>query len=462
MLSEKNIGMYVCGPTVYDEPHIGHARSAYIFDMITAYLKFRGFKITLVRNITDIDDKIISKARQEIESSSLPMEDANLAEKVKAVAEKYLVRYHEDMDLLGLKRPDIEPKATETIKDMVKFIKDLIDKEYAYEVSGNVYFNVRKFSRYGELSGQSLDEMEEGVRVALDKNKKDPLDFALWKASKENEPFWPSPWGKGRPGWHLECSVMSTKFLKNKFLIHGGGLDLVFPHHENEIAQSVAAGKKTAKYWIHNGLLTIDGQKMSKSLGNFISVEDFLSKHKDSDILKLFFLYSHYRHPVDYTDEKIEEMKRAKERITIFSKKVDDMDKTAKKTKPKHIVMTEAEKIEDEFVSSMDDDFNTPEALAAIFKLVGLGNVCIANKDISSAKKIRETLIEFYNILGLSLKHDELESNLKERVESLIEKRNAARREKNFKTADEIRESLLKEKVVLEDTPKGTVWRKRL
>ena len=297
-LKGKKIGMYVCGPTVYDDPHIGHARSACVFDVIVRYLKFKHFLVTFVRNVTDIDDKIIEKARRE-------SGEGGVKDKVRKIAEIYLLRYHEDMALLGLLAPDREPKATEAIGDMIAFIEILIKRGYAYVSDGGAYFEVRKFKDYGKLSGQSFGQMRECARVSLDKNKRNPLDFALWKTAKKDEPSWPSPWGNGRPGWHIECSVMSTKILGKNFTIHGGGLDLVFPHHENEIAQTICAGKKSARYWMHNGLLTIGGQKMAKSLGNFITMRDFIAKYKDVDLLKLLFLSSHYRHPVDYTDDKI-------------------------------------------------------------------------------------------------------------------------------------------------------------
>ena len=435
-LTGKNIGLYVCGPTVYDESHIGHARSAYIFDIIVRYLRHRGFKVTFVRNVTDIDDKIIERARREPQSGGL-------VAGTKSIAEKYLKRYHEDMDLLGILRPDKEPMATETIPDMVKFIRALIKKGFAYESSGNVYFDVRKYKGYGKLSGQAIDGMEEGARAGLDENKKDPLDFALWKAAKEEEPSWESPWGRGRPGWHIECSVMSTKFLGNNFTIHGGGLDLVFPHHENEIAQTVSAGKKSAKFWIHNGLLTIDGQKMSKSLGNFITIKDFLSEHGDMDLLKLLFLSSHYRHPVNYTKDKINETARMKERITIFSKEAGDKKAPGRKNK-------DAEKIKEKFIAAMDDDFNTPEALAAIFELVNLGNIYLSKKDTRSAAGVKDVLLRLAAILGISIEKPKLE--LEARDEKLIKERNEARRKKDFKRADEIRKELLKiEKALKKD-----------
>ena len=450
-IKKNKIGMYVCGPTVYDEPHIGHARSAYIFDMIVRYFRYKKIKVTFVRNVTDIDDKIIERARREPGPETLRV-------KAKKIANFYLKRYHEDIELLGLTKPDKEPKATEAIPDMREFIKILIEKGYAYEASGNVYFDVRKFKDYGALSGQSIDEMEEGARVSLDKNKRDPLDFALWKTSKADEPSWESPWGEGRPGWHIECSVMSTKFLGDNFLIHGGGLDLVFPHHENEIAQTVCAGKKSAKYWIHNGLLTIENQKMSKSLGNFISISAFLAKYKDADLLKLLFLSSHYSHPVHYTEEKIEEIARMKERITIFLEKKPGSKKiNAKENK------TKIGKIRDEFISAMDDNFNTPKALAAIFELVTLGNSCLSQGIYRQAEAIKKLVKELCGVLGLDLKkHVERDRGSRKKIESLIEERNVARRGKDFKKADEIRNRLTEEGIILEDEKSGTKWRKKL
>ena len=455
-LKEKKIGIYVCGPTVYDEPHIGHARSAYVFDVIVKYLRFKKLKIKFVRNITDIDDKIIDRALRETGNKELK-------DKVKEVAVNYLKRYHEDMDLIGLARPDIEPRATETIPDMVKFITLLIKKGFGYETNGNVYFDVRKFKNYGRLSHQSLDEMEEGARVTLDKNKKDPLDFALWKKSKEDEPSWKSPWGEGRPGWHIECSVMSTKFLGNNFLIHGGGLDLIFPHHENEIAQTVSAGKKSPKYWLHNGLLTIGNEKMSKSLGNFVTIRDFLREHKDPDLLKLLFLSSHYKHPVDYTEEKIVEMAKMKERITIFFQKVEEAERTGNRKPVSKKQKSSIDKVEDEFINAMDDDFNTPKALAAIFELVTLGNTCLVQNNLNLAKNIKKLVKKLCSVLGISLeKAVRVEPELEKKVERLIKERNAARRDKDFKKADEIRKELLEKDIVLEDGKEGTLWRRKL
>ncbi|MGB2706309.1 MAG: cysteine--tRNA ligase [Candidatus Omnitrophota bacterium] len=444
-LKAKKIGIYVCGPTVYDDPHIGHARSAYAFDVIVRYLKFKRFKIMFVRNVTDIDDKIIERARRQ-------SGEGGLKDKVKKIAKTYLKRYHEDMVLLGLLAPNREPKATETIRDMIDFIEILIKKGFAYTSGGSVYFDVRKFKDYGKLSGRSLGEMRKGVRVSLDKNKKDPLDFALWKASKKDEPTWPSPWGDGRPGWHIECSVMSTKILGKNFTIHGGGLDLIFPHHENEIAETVCAGKKSAKYWIHNGLLTINGQKMSKSLGNFITIRDFISKYKDVNLLKLLFLSSHYRHPVDYTEGKINEMAKMKERIIIFVEKAEKF-----KTKKQN---SKIKKVKEKFIKAMDDDFNTPEALGAIFELVNLGNIYLSEKKTESAVCAKDVLLTLTDILGISLEVPE--SALEGRDAKLIKEREQARRGKDFEKADEIRKELLERGIILEDTKTGTKWRRKL
>ncbi|MDP2831449.1 MAG: cysteine--tRNA ligase, partial [Candidatus Omnitrophota bacterium] len=318
-LKPKEIKMYVCGPTVYDQPHIGHARSAYVFDVIRRYLIYRGYKVKFVRNVTDVDDKIIDKAQKEFQ-----VQDLNAA--VKEVSTKYLNLYHEDMKSLGILEPDVEPKATEYVCPknplMQKFIQQLIEKGCAYVSEGDVYFDIKKAKGYGKLSNQAIEKMEVGTRIAHGEKKKDPLDFALWKSAKEGEPAWDSPWGKGRPGWHIECSVMSSDILGDEFDIHGGGIDLIFPHHENELAQSEAAGKKFAKYWIHHGLLTINGQKMAKSLGNFITVKDFLEKYKNADLLKLLFLSTHYLHPVDYTNDKIQEAKQALDRISILWGKI--------------------------------------------------------------------------------------------------------------------------------------------
>lgn len=356
-LNGKTVKMYTCGVTVYDACHIGHARSLYIFDVIRRYLKFRGYDVTFVRNITDVDDKIIQKA---IESKKTSQQ----------VSEEQIAKYYEDLKLLGVNPGDVEPKATENIPEMIAHIQGLIKKDMAYAVDGDVYFNVRKFDGYGKLSGQSIDKMLEAVRIEKGDKKKDPLDFALWKKSKEGEPVWDSPWGGGRPGWHIECSCMSMKHLKTETLdIHAGGRDLIFPHHENELAQSEGlTGKKFAKYWIHHGLLTINGQKMSKSLGNFITIKDAVSKY-GLDTLKLFFLFSHYASAIDFNEEKIQDAKKALDKFDILFWKAYGIikDKSLYQTTK---AVDFVDKAKADFAEAMDDDFNTPKALAVLFDFI--------------------------------------------------------------------------------------------
>jgi cysteinyl-tRNA synthetase len=442
-INSPKVNIYTCGVTVYDDSHIGHARSLYIFDVIRRYLKYRGFEVKFVRNITDIDDKIINRANE-------------LKVDWKELVKKYIERYYEDLKSLGIEKGDFEPRATENIPEMIKYIQGLIEKGFAYEAGGDVYFNVRKFSSYGKLSGQSIDAMETGVRIEPTEHKKDPLDFALWKKSKENEPFWDSPWGKGRPGWHIECSVMSQKYLKTDTLdIHAGGRDLIFPHHENEIAQSEAlSGKPFAKYWMHGGLLTINSQKMAKSLGNFVTIKDFMNKYKYADLLKLFFLSAHYSSPIDYTAEKIEETKQALERILILLNKVEENPVSNK--------IKEIEDVKDNFIKAMDDDFNTPQALACIFELVNLANKNIGNADFTSVAK--NTLKELLNLLGLKLNFDQNEDTADETklIQDLIDKRIQLKKEKQYSEADKVREDLEEKGIILEDTKDGTTWRRKL
>jgi cysteinyl-tRNA synthetase len=451
-LKPKEIKMYVCGPTVYDQPHIGHARSAYIFDVIRRYLIYRGYKVKFVRNVTDVDDKIIDRAQKEFKG-----QDLNIA--VGKISTKYLDLYHQDMKNLGILDPDVEPKATEYVSPenplMQKFIEQLIKNGCAYVSEGDVYFDIRKAKDYGKLSNQAIEKMEAGTRIALGEKKKDPLDFALWKSAKAGEPAWDSPWGKGRPGWHVECSVMSLDILGDEFDIHGGGIDLIFPHHENEIAQSEGAGKKFARYWIHHGLLTINGQKMAKSLGNFVTIRDFIEKYEYTDYLKLFFLSTHYSHPIDYNPEKIEDAKSALERITNLMYR---QGKEAVNNKFKEI-----DSLNDKFIEAMNDDFNTPKGLATIFELVNIANKNIDNLEfISSVNKL---LLELAGIFGLELREPMSSSNsssseARADIESLIAKRNEARKKKDFKRSDEIRKELEAKGIILEDIKDGrTIWR---
>lgn len=433
--------MYVCGPTVYDQPHIGHARSAYTFDVVRRYLEYRGYKVKFVRNVTDVDDKIINKAKEEF-----PGEDLNSA--VKKVSEKYLKSYHDDMTVLGIRPPDKEPKATEYIKGMIKFIEELIKREAAYQSGGDVYFDIKKAKNYGKLSHQNLENMEAGARVAPGEKKNDPLDFALWKTAKEGEPSWDSPWGKGRPGWHIECSAMSSDILGDKFDIHGGGLDLIFPHHENEIAQSEGVGREFAKYWIHHGLLTINSEKMAKSLGNYITIKDFLDKYKNPNILKIFFLATHYSHPIDYTEEKIKDARESLDRIARLFEKIDE--KKSKKIK-------ELEGLKNKFIEAMDDDFNAPKGIACIFEIVNFANKNI--EDVDYAYNASLLIKELLGIFGITL---ETEKSKDSEIDNLISERNAARKNKDYATSDRIRKQLEEKGVILEDTKDGTTWRRKV
>ncbi len=458
--------MYVCGPTVYDEPHIGHARSAYVFDVIRRYLAYRGYKVKFVRNVTDVDDKIIEKAKKEY-----PGEDLNAA--VKKVSEKYLQLYHQDMKLLGILEPDAEPKATEYLTSdkplMQNFISGLIEKGAAYVSGGDVYFDIKKAKNYGKLSNQSLDKMESGARITTGENKRDPLDFALWKSAKPDEPSWDSSWGKGRPGWHIECSVMSSELLGDEFDIHGGGLDLIFPHHENELAQSESAGRKFARYWVHHGLLTINAQKMSKSLGNFVTIKDFLAKNNSADILKLFFLSAHYSHPIDYTEDKIEEARKGLERIEILLRRTQRIIRDY--NKPGFNASTEdvdlIKKHKDNFFKAMDEDFNTPRALGSLFELANDANKFIDSKEddaqyMTTVYQIQTSIEELgKNIFGIFT--DLFEEPLTLEEENLFQARQNARRNKDYELADRLRKELEARGIILEDTKDGqTTWRRKI
>ncbi len=445
----KTVRMYSCGVTVYDRCHIGHARSLYIFDVIRRYLKFRGYDVKFVRNITDVDDKIINKARE-------------TGKRFEEVVAENIGAYQTDLKSLGIPPADVEPRATENIPEMINDIQGLIQKGFAYETDGDVYYDVRKFKEYGRLSGQSVDKMVEAVRIEQDEKKKDPLDFALWKKSGEGEPFWESPWGRGRPGWHIECSCMSLKHLNCETLdIHAGGRDLVFPHHENEIAQAQPlTGKPFAKYWIHHGLLTIQGQKMSKSLGNFITVRDALEKYS-VDQLKMFFLFSHYASPIDFTEEKMREMQKALDRFDVLFWKAYQMLKGGPSVEA--IEAGFITKRRGEFIEAMDDDFNTPRAMGCLFDFIN-----DTNKFIDTESKDSNYLAVVFravdtienlsrNILGLFLK--EKDADLTAEQEQLLQERKYARKQKNFKRSDEIRDQLKTLGIIVEDTRDGQVWR---
>jgi cysteinyl-tRNA synthetase len=456
-VSPAQVNIYTCGVTVYDECHIGHARSLYCFDVIRRYLTYRGFKVNFVRNITDIDDKIINRANE-------------LKTDWRDLVAKFIESYKKDLEILGIAQADAEPRATENIPEMIKYIALLIEKGYAYEAGQDVYFSVRKFAGYGKLSGQSIDQMEQGARIEPSEFKKDPLDFALWKRSRENEPAWDSPWGKGRPGWHIECSVMSQKLLRTQTLdIHAGGRDLIFPHHENEIAQAEAAtGKPFAKYWMHHGLLTINGQKMAKSLGNFVTVKDFIAKYK-ADILKLFFLSAHYSKPIDYNEKEVERTSKALERITIMMRKLEAKASPAgQSTATKKIQAID--ELKNKFMEAMDDDFNMPQGLAAIFDLVTLINKNIDNHDFCDSG--RKTVKELLSIFGIDIRIPmryvkDITSSMyisvsEKEIQDKIAQRNKARQDKDFALADKIRKELEAEDIILEDTSEGTTWRRKI
>ncbi len=445
-IKKDRVGMYVCGPTVYDDPHIGHARSAYIFDVIRRYFKYKKIKVKFVRNVTDVDDKIINKAKEEFKGEDI----SSAAEKV---SDKYLKSYHKYMDSLGIGRPDKEPKATRYIKKMKDFIALLIKCGVAYESDGDVYFDVRKARDYGKLSNQGLEMLESGARISPGENKKDPLDFALWKKAKAGEVSWPSPWGPGRPGWHIECSVMSSDILGDEFDIHGGGMDLIFPHHENEIAQSEGAGKKFARYWIHNGLLTINKEKMAKSLGNFVTIEEVLAKYP-ADALKILFLQAHYSSPVDFSWDKMEEAKKAYARIDIFRGKLKKMKL------PKGDTENTCE-FDKEFEEAMDDDFNTPKALAVLFDMVNKVNKMIDAKDKAGRSVLKvamDALERMSDVFGFAFEQKKFLISEQE-IKKMIEMRNEARRNKDFKKADKIREDLDRSGIILEDQKDSTTWR---
>lgn len=452
--------MYVCGVTVYDECHLGHARSAFIFDFIRNYLGYRGYKVTFIKNITDVDDKIINRARAEIADKNSPLFGKDLNGAVKEIAERYTESFYGDMGSLGIAKADKEPKATEHIKDIIKMITALLGKGYAYAAGGDVYFDVRKFDGYGKLSNQDKDRMLEGTRIEAGEKKKDPLDFALWKSAKANEPEWDSPWGKGRPGWHIECSAMSTKYLGDNFDIHGGGRDLIFPHHENEVAQSeCATGKPFANYWIHNGLLTINGEKMSKSLGNYVSIKDVLARYP-SDVLKIFFLGAHYSHPIDFTWEKMEVAKSAYERFLVLFDKIER--RLAGKKAPAAKNNSEIDGLRAAFEAGMDDNFNTPAALGALFDLVNAGNKILdRNEDVSVIKYLKNTLRGLSGSLGFSFKTISKGMSDNE-IQKLVDARIDAKQKKDFKESDRIREELGGKGIIVEDDKGKTYWRRKV
>ena len=451
-LEEGKVRMYVCGPTVYNYIHIGNARPMIVFDTVRRYFEYKGYDVNYVSNFTDVDDKIIKKAIEEQVSAQ-------------EISQRYIAECKKDMAGMNVKPATKHPLATEEICGMVEMISELIDKGYAYEKNGTVYFSTRKFKDYGKLSHKNLDDLRSGGRSLLvsgEDEKEDPLDFVLWKPKKEGEPFWKSPWSDGRPGWHIECSVMSRKYLGEQIDIHAGGEDLIFPHHENEIAQSEAAnGKEFAKYWMHNAFLNIDNRKMSKSLGNFRTVRE-ISEQYDLQVLRFFMLSAHYRSPLNFSAELMEASKNGLERILnatdnlkhlIASVAAEEMNAEEKEAFSKTDAYVE------EFEKAMDDDFNTADAIAAIFELVKYANTtATAESSKEYLRGLLDRIVKLGDVLGLIL--DKKEELLDADIEKLIEERQAARKAKDFARADAIRDELLEKGIILKDTREGVQWKK--
>jgi len=469
------IGIYACGITVYDLCHIGHARSAIVFDVINKYLKYLGFDVTFIKNFTDVDDKIIDRAHAE-------------GCDIQGITEKYIEAHNRDMDALSVARPTIAPRATENIEGMIRLITTLFEKGLAYDVDGDVYYAVDKFNSYGKLSGRNLEDMLAGARIDINEKKRNPMDFALWKASKEGEPWWESPWGKGRPGWHIECSVMSQRYLGDTFDIHGGGEDLIFPHHENEIAQSEGAtGKPLARYWLHNGFVRVNSEKMSKSLGNFSTIRDMLLDYHP-EVLRLFVLQSHYRSPVDFSGESLRDARTGMDRFyttlkalkdTIAGDGVTNFDGwNGSLTEEQRQVFEKIMTLPERFTEAMDDDFNTARAIGHLYDAVRILNSFMAEGRNEPAPETtyvlirsREVLLRIGAVLGLFLddpdRYFEADRNREVRkrgldvgeIEGLVEARRLARAQKDWQKADEIRKVLMEKKVTLKDTSDRTVWK---
>ncbi len=449
--------MYVCGPTVYNFFHIGNARPFLVFEVLRRYLQYKNYQVKYISNFTDIDDKVIKKANE-------------MGIAFSEVAEKFIKEYFQDADCLNIGRADIYPRATEHIPDIIQFIQGLEEKGYTYLVDGDVFFDINKFKDYGKLSKQNLDEIRSGARIDLDKRKRNPYDFVLWKKAKENEPYWDSPWGHGRPGWHIECSVMSSKYLGDSFDIHAGGADLVFPHHENEIAQSEAlSGKIFARYWLHNGYLKIENQKMSKSLGNILTVRELCQKY-DGSVIRYFLLSAHYRSPLNYSIDQIEQAKNSMETLNNLIYNIHflldqnrfkkNIDKEGKK------LLNFKEQMKNKFVQAMDDDFNTPIALSTFFLLSKEVNIYLNRGDLKN-KEVLQEILQYYEkygsrILGFEFPTDIREENglQKEEIEKMIQEREVARKNKDWEKADRIREELRKRNIIMEDTPAGVRWKK--
>ena len=446
-INEGKVGIYVCGPTVYDYIHIGNARPMIVFDTLRRYLEYKGYDVNYVSNFTDVDDKIIKRANEEGVDASV-------------ISERYIAEVKKDMAALNVREATTHPKATEEIPDMIEMVKTLIEKGYAYEVNGTVYFRTRKFKDYGKLSKKNIDDLRSGNRDLLVSGvdeKEDPLDFVLWKPKKEGEPSWPSPWGDGRPGWHLECSVMSKKYIGDVIDIHAGGEDLVFPHHENEIAQSEAAnGTEFVRYWMHNGFLKINNEKMSKSLGNFFTVREIAEKYA-LQVIRFFMLSAHYRSPLNFSADLVEASKNGLERILTAVDRLKSISGTEGEVDK--AVADEMDAFVKKYEAAMDDDLNTADAISVIFELVKYANVNVTEESTkATVELVLNTVTKLCDILGIitEKKKEILDSD----IEALIEERQSARKAKNFARADEIRDQLSDMGIILEDTREGVKWKR--
>lgn len=444
------IKMYVCGPTVYNFFHIGNGRTFIVFDTIRRYFEYRGYNVKFVQNFTDIDDKMIKRANEE-------------GSTVKEIGDKYIKEYYTDADALNIERATVNPRATEYIGQIIKFVKELIEKGYAYEVDGDVYFSTKKFNDYGKLSKQNLDELNLGNRVSVDERKKDPMDFAIWKAKKEGEPAWKCPWGEGRPGWHIECSCMAKNILGDTIDIHAGGMDLSFPHHENEIAQSESlTGKPFANYWMHSAYVNVDNKKMSKSLNNFFTAREVL-KDYDSDVIRFLMLSCHYRVQLNYSKDLLDSAKASVERLYNAIGNLENLIeevKLEKMTDEEKTYLESLNKYREKYIEKMDDDFNTADAITAIFDLIKDTNT---NIGINSSKELAENALALIRELGSPLgilQKSTKDAELAEEVEGLIEQRQEARKNRDFALADKIRDDLKARGIILEDTPQGVRWKK--
>ena len=448
-LKPGKVSMYVCGPTVYNYFHIGNGRTFIVFDTIRRYMEYRGYEVNFVQNFTDIDDKMINKANEENTT-------------VKEIGDKYICEYYKDADGLNIKRATTNPRATEYISEIIEFVSGLIEKGYAYEVNGDVYFRTKKFEGYGQLIGQNLDDLQAGARINVDERKEDPMDFAIWKAQKPGEPAWESPWGLGRPGWHIECSCMAKNLLGDTIDIHAGGMDLSFPHHENEIAQSEAlTGKKFANYWMHAAFLNVNNQKMSKSLNNFLTARDALKQY-DADVIRFLMLSGHYRIQLNFSSELLESAKASVERLYNA---IGNLENLILEVKNEKMTDEEVKYLESlgtyrqRYIEKMDDDFNTADAISVLFDLIRDIN---SNVGINSSKELCEKALELIRELGLPLGilQKTTKGNLEVEIEALIAERQQARKDKNFALADKIRDELKARGIELLDTPQGVRWKK--